>query len=60
MNTDIEKKLNEVTNLISLPEVYIKVNNLMDNPNSDMYKFAEVVIVGLGLSALILTLVNST
>ena len=60
MNTDFENKLNEITSLISLPEVYIKVNSLMDNLNSDMYKFAEVVIVGLGLSALILTLVNST
>jgi HD-like signal output (HDOD) protein len=59
MNSDIEKKLNEVTNLISLPEVYIKVNNLMDNPNSDMYKFAEVVMVDPSLSALILQMVNS-
>jgi len=59
MNPDIERKLNNVTNLISLPEVYIKVNELMDNPNSDMYKFAEVVMVDPGLSALILKLVNS-
>ncbi|MFT4713218.1 MAG: HD-like signal output (HDOD) protein [Candidatus Azotimanducaceae bacterium] len=59
MNTDIEIKLNEVTSLISLPEVYIKVNRLMENPNSDMYKFAEVVMVDSGLSALILKMVNS-
>lgn len=59
MNTDIESKLNEVTSLISLPEVYIKVDSLMNDPNSDMYKFAEVVMVDPGLSALILKLVNS-
>ena len=59
MNPDIESKLNHVTDLISLPEVYLKVNELMDNPNSDMYKFAEVVMVDPGLSALILKLVNS-
>ena len=56
---DIQQQLQEVTELISLPEVYLKVRRLMDNPASDIYDFAEVISVDPNLSTRVLKVVNS-
>ena len=56
---EIEQRLKEVTELISLPEVYLKVRRLMDDPHSDIYDFAEIVSVDPNLSSRVLKVVNS-
>ena len=38
---DIEQKIEEITGLISLPEVYLKVRRLMDDETSDIDDFAR-------------------
>ncbi len=57
--SEIEQRLQEVTELISLPEVYLKVRRLMDDPNSDIYDFAEVISIDPNLSSRVLKVVNS-
>lgn len=57
--SEIEKRLQEVTELISLPEVYLKLRRLMVDPNSDIYDFAEVISVDPNLSSRVLKVVNS-
>jgi len=57
--SEIEQRLQEVTELISLPEVYLKLRRLMDDPNSDIYDFAEVISVDPNLSTRVLKVVNS-
>jgi len=56
---EIEQRLKEVTELISLPEVYLKVRRLMDDPHSDIYDFAEIISVDPNLSSRVLKVVNS-
>lgn len=56
---NIEQRLREVTELISLPEVYLRVRRLMDDPAADIYAFAEVISVDPNLSGRVLRLVNS-
>ena len=56
---EIEQALQEVTELISLPEVYLKVRGLMGDPASDIYDFAEVISVDPNLSTRVLKIVNS-
>ena len=55
----IEQQLQQVTELISLPEVYLKVRQLMKDPNSDIYDFAQVISVDPNLSTRVLKVVNS-
>ena len=57
--SEIEQRLQEVTELISLPEVYLQVRRLMDDPHSDIYDFAEVISVDPNLSVRVLKVVNS-
>jgi len=57
--SEIEQRLQEVTELISLPEVYLKVRRLMDDQHSDIYDFAEVISVDPNLSTRVLKVVNS-
>ncbi len=56
---DIEQQLKEITELISLPEVYLRVRELMDDPASDIYDFAEVIRVDPNLTGRLLRIVNS-
>lgn len=56
---EIEQKLQEITGLISLPEVYLKVRRLMDDERSDIDDFAQVVCVDPNLSTRVLKIVNS-
>ncbi len=55
----LEKKLNSIDALISLPEVYLKYRQLMDDPESTPGNFAEVVGIDPNLSATVLKIVNS-
>ncbi len=55
----IEQRLKEITDLISLPEVYLKVRQLMKDPDSDIYDFAAVISVDPNLCSRVLRLVNS-
>lgn len=57
--TPFEKELQQVTDLISLPEIYLKIQSLMDDPTSDIEDFSRVIGVDPNLSAKILQLVNS-
>jgi len=56
---DIEQKIQEITGLISLPEIYLKVRRLMDDKSSDIDDFAQVIIVDPNLSTRVLKMVNS-
>ena len=56
---DIEQKIEEITGLISLPEIYLKVRRLMDDETSDIDDFAQVIVVDPNLSTRVLKMVNS-
>jgi HD-like signal output (HDOD) protein len=56
---DINKQLHEVTELISLPEVYLKIRQLMADDDSDIADFAEIVRLDPNLSLAVLKMVNS-
>ncbi len=55
----VENQLQEVTELISLPEIYLKFNQLMDDPAADNDDFARVVQLDPSLTAKLLHVVNS-
>ncbi|NOV28355.1 HDOD domain-containing protein [Methylomonas sp. ZR1] len=55
----IEHTLQEIKGLVSLPEVYQKVRNLIDDPNSDIEHFVEVVASDSNLSVAVLRVANS-
>ena len=57
--SEIQQRLQEVTELISLPEVYLKVRRLMDDQAADIYDFAKVISVDPNLSTRVLKVVNS-
>jgi len=54
-----ENQLQQVTELISLPEIYLKIHQLMDDETSDIDDFARVIRLDPNLSAKLLTAVNS-
>ena len=56
---DIDQELQEITDLISLPEVYHKVRALMDDEHSGINDFAAVITIDPNLSARVLRVVNS-
>lgn len=58
-NPSIEKLLKQVNELISLPEVYLKISHLMDDKSSTVDDFAEVIKYDPNLSATVLKVVNS-
>ncbi len=55
----IEEQLNKATELVSLPEIYIKFNQLMDDPNSDIDDFAQLIRMDSNLTTKLLNIVNS-
>ena len=57
--SNIEKTLQDISGLISLPEVYLKFRRLMDNPNSRIEDFGEVVSCDPNLAARVLKVANS-
>ncbi len=56
---DIEQKIQEITGLISLPEIYLKVRRLMQDETAEIDDFAQVVIIDPNLSTQVLKMVNS-
>ncbi len=56
---DIEQKIQEITGLITLPEIYLKIRRLIEDEHSEIDDFAEVIIVDPDLSTRVLRLVNS-
>jgi len=56
---DIEQEIQEITGLISLPEIYLKIRHLMEDDSSDIDDFAQVIIVDPNLSTRVLKMVNS-
>ena len=57
--SSLENQLQQVTELISLPEIYFKINRLMDDPKSDIVDFAKVIRLDSNLTAKLLNVVNS-
>lgn len=55
----IEETLQEIDGLVSLPEVYLKFRRVMENPNSDIGDFSEVVCCDPNLAGTVLKVVNS-
>jgi len=55
----IEHTLQEIKGLVSLPEVYQKVRNLIDDPHSDIEHFVEVVASDPNLTVAVLRVANS-
>lgn len=55
----IEQTLEDIKGLISLPEVYQKIRELMDDPNSDIDQFVAVVSSDPNLAATVLKVANS-
>ncbi|MDJ0834857.1 MAG: HDOD domain-containing protein [Gammaproteobacteria bacterium] len=52
-------QLEQVTELISLPEVYLKIQRLIDDPSSDVDDFAKVISLDPSLTAKLLQVLNS-
>jgi HD-like signal output (HDOD) protein len=57
--SDIKQQLEDITGLISLPEVFLKLRRLMDDDASGINDFADVIIVDPNLSSRVLKMVNS-
>lgn len=57
--TCLKDQLQKVTELISLPEIYLKFNRLMDDTTADNEDFAQVVQMDPNLSAKLLQVANS-
>jgi HD-like signal output (HDOD) protein len=55
----IEQTLEDIRGLISLPEVYQKIRELMDDPESDIDQFVGVVSSDPNLTATVLKVANS-
>ncbi len=55
----IENKLAQITDIISLPEIYQKIRRLMDDVNADIDDFGNVVKLDANLSMKLLKVVNS-
>lgn len=56
---DIEQQIKEITGLISLPEIYLKLRRLMQDESADIDDFAQVIIIDPNLSTRVLKMVNS-
>ena len=55
----IERTIEGITGLISLPEIYLKFRHLMSDPNSSIEEFGEVVSCDPNLALTVLKVVNS-
>jgi HD-like signal output (HDOD) protein len=58
-SASIDAQLLQVTELISLPEFYLKISQLIDDPASDVDDFARVIRLDPNLSTKLLRVVNS-
>ena len=57
--SSFSNQLDQVTELISLPEIYLKVHALMDDSKSELEDFARVIQIDANLSAKLLKAANS-
>lgn len=55
----MEKKLKDIEALVSLPEIYLKFRQLMDDPRSSHESFTDLVSCDPNLAATVLKFVNS-
>ena len=55
----LDEVLKGIESLVSLPEVYLKFRQLLDDPHSSLSDFAQVVLCDPNLTALVLKFVNS-
>ena len=49
-----EQRLQQFTELISLPEIYLKIRRLMEDPTSDIDNFAEMIRIDTSISAAVI------
>lgn len=56
---DIKQQLQDVTELISLPEIYFRFHRVMEDQTADIHDFAEVIRLDPNLSLSTLKMVNS-
>jgi len=56
---DVDEVVCGISNVISLPEVYLKIRELMDDPDSNLDDFVVVVNTDSGLIVAVLKIVNS-
>lgn len=56
---DVEKLVRDSSELVSLPEIYLKIRQLMDDLDSGLDDFAQVVNTDPALAATVLKVVNS-
>ena len=56
---DVEKLISEISGLVSLPQIYLKIRELMDDPDSCLDDFVRVASTDPGLVAVVLKIVNS-
>ncbi|MEW8585565.1 MAG: HDOD domain-containing protein, partial [Candidatus Thiodiazotropha sp.] len=54
-----EELVEDIDKLVSLPEVFIQVNQMMEQPNCSAAKLAEIISTDVDISARLLKLVNS-
>lgn len=59
MTLCFDNQLEQVTELISLPEIYLKIHALMDDSKSDIDDFARVIRLDTNLTAKLLKAANS-
>lgn len=58
--SNTQEYLIEVANLITLPDIYIAVKDIVDNPNAGMNELSEVVSYDPAISARLLKIANSS
>ena len=55
----VEELVNHCTKLFTLPEVYLEVKKVIDNPDSTMADLSRAISIDPGMTATVLKLVNS-
>ena len=58
--TTAEELVKDVVNLVSLPEVYLRLNEMIDNPHCSTQELGEVIGQDPSLTARLLKMVNSS
>ncbi|MES9928365.1 MAG: HDOD domain-containing protein, partial [Candidatus Thiodiazotropha sp. 6PDIVS] len=54
-----EELVKDIDKLVSLPEVFVQVNQMMEQPNCSSEKLADIISADTDISARLLRLVNS-
>ena len=59
MKINVNELASEISELVSLPDVYIKIRSLIDDPHSDLDDFVPIVATDPALTSSVLRIVNS-